>query len=398
MKTKIVVILIITILVNVIFPNFLYATDTTVQDIYDGQASRTDALGELESGEVTIGGSKQAITSTPHQGGAAAHALMGIFLNIPFAFNIVTTIFARSSSGDVIYITDADGNQRFNSLTIEDMVFGRVKLLDIDYFNFNEGSNNANDVIKDSVARWYYSVRNLSIVILLVILIYIGIRMAMSTIASDKATYKKMFSSWMVSFVLVFVIHYIILFALAIAKQLISIIEVAASSTGSVYPTLSFESEILNNAFSLTMLPGWSAIPYFLIYCVLTFYIIRFLFLYLKRLISTGFLILIAPLVTITYSLDKMGDGEAQAFTIWFKEIIVNIFVQVVHALIYVIFMYTAGAIAIEAPILTIIFFMALSRAEKMIKQVFGMREQSSIKSMSETLSMSRISKAFGGG
>ena len=37
-----------------------------------------------------------------------------------------------------------------------------------------------------------------------------------------------------------------------------------------------------------------------------------------------AFLTLIAPLVALTYPIDKMNDGQAQAFNRWMKEYIFN--------------------------------------------------------------------------
>ena len=109
---------------------------------------------------------------------------------------------------------------------------------------------------------------------------------------------------------------------------------------------------------------------------------------YAKRFLSVEFLIIISPLITMTYAIDKADDNIAQAYDAWFKEISINIIIQPVHAIMYIIFLYTAGTIAQRAPILACLFLVALSRAEKIIKNVFNMRGMTSIHSMSETLKM----------
>ena len=38
-----------------------------------------------------------------------------------------------------------------------------------------------------------------------------------------------------------------------------------------------------------------------------------------------AFLTIIAPLVALTYPIDKINDGKAQAFNMWFKEYIFNL-------------------------------------------------------------------------
>ena len=94
----------------------------------------------------------------------------------------------------------------------------------------------------------------------------------------------------------------------------------------------------------------------------------------MKRLLMVGFLIIISPLITITYSIDKVGDGKAQAFSIWLKEIIVNVLIQPLHALIYLIFVLTANSIAASSPLVALAMLMAMGTVERMVKVVFDMK------------------------
>ena len=45
-------------------------------------------------------------------------------------------------------------------------------------------------------------------------------------------------------------------------------------------------------------------------------------------MVTIGFLIVIAPLVTITYSIDKISDGKAQGMNTWFREFAYNVLIQ----------------------------------------------------------------------
>jgi hypothetical protein len=58
---------------------------------------------------------------------------------------------------------------------------------------------------------------------------------------------------------------------------------------------------------------------------------------YYKRAFMLAFLITLFPLVAMTYVLDKMGDKKAQSFEIWFKEFVVNVIVQLFHAVVYAV-------------------------------------------------------------
>ena len=88
----------------------------------------------------------------------------------------------------------------------------------------------------------------------------------------------------------------------------------------------------------------------------------------------TGFLIVTAPLITITYPIDKMGDNKAQAFSIWFKELLISAFIQPLHAAIYLVLGFTAGKIMTVAPILALIMLAMMGQAESIVRQIFTMR------------------------
>ncbi len=106
---------------------------------------------------------------------------------------------------------------------------------------------------------------------------------------------------------------------------------------------------------------------------MLVYYQVKFFIVYFKRLLEVGFLISISPLVTITYPIDKVGDGRAQAYKAWLTKIIYNIFIQLIHAIVYVVFIFSAAEIAKTVPIIGILFLTTLSRTEKIIKTTFGL-------------------------
>ena len=130
--------------------------------------------------------------------------------------------------------------------------------------------------------------------------------------------------------------------------------------------------EILSSVLSLN---GLKLAEYSLIYWAMLFTELRFLWLYAKRFLMTGFLIAISPLITITYSIDKAGDGKAQAFSAWLNDFILNILIQPLHALIYLIMVLTANSICARSPLLTILLLLALGQTEKVVKTIFGMNK-----------------------
>ena len=94
---------------------------------------------------------------------------------------------------------------------------------------------------------------------------------------------------------------------------------------------------------------------------------------YSKRFLYMAFFTMIAPLVALTYPIDKIGDGKAQAFNIWFKEYTMNAIIQPVHLILYTVFVSSAIDLATDNPIYALVAIAFLIPAEKFIKKMFGL-------------------------
>ena len=282
--------------------------------------------------------------------------------------------------------------------TIERAVFNEIGVFNINYFNFKTkykigtGSNvkkiKRDNVIgkniRKSVAKFFIILRLVAMALSLVILIYIGIRMALSTVSSDKAKYKKMLVGWFESIIILFLLQYIIIFVIGIgemAGNVIYSIKCDLDKNGS----MSFEEDVMGIVtFNLTGKSGWNFVANCIIYWFLVFIQTKFFISYFRRLITVGFLILISPLITITYPIDKAGDGKAQAFSVWFNELAMNVFIQPIHALIYLVFMYTAGEIAKYSTLVALILLLALTKVEKIVLYLFNLKNVTSLRPVDE--------------
>ncbi len=119
---------------------------------------------------------------------------------------------------------------------------------------------------------------------------------------------------------------------------------------------------------------------------VLLSYTISFGFQYLKRVIYVAFLTLVAPLISLTYPLDKIKDGKAQAFEVWLKEFIFNVLLQVVHLLLYYVLITSAGDLADTNIIYALVAMGSLLPAEKFIRKLFGLESSTSMGKMASAL------------
>lgn len=112
------------------------------------------------------------------------------------------------------------------------------------------------------------------------------------------------------------------------------------------------------------------------IWFMLIFQLIGLAFLYFKRLFVIAILITVFPLIMLFYCIDKMNDGSAQTLSLWFKELLSNIFIQSVHAVIYVVLVEMGLNIYINDPgnwIFLVAAMLMILPAESIMKELFGL-------------------------
>ena len=291
--------------------------------------------------------------------------------------------------------------------------------------------------LRPVISKWYYAIRNLAIVALLSILIYIGIRILISSSADDKAKYKQRLVDWIVAMCLLFFMHYIMAFAVSITEEISSAI-VSLNDSYSVIIGRSegdnaddgrklneYEYEIKDGGkvfdgqvadklremsiirddpdggeqfvwptnemgaarIQLQLEPAGDSeddilirqFGYTVIYLALVMYTMLFLFRYLKRLMMLAFLTIIAPLMAMTYPLDKLQDGSAQGFNTWLKEYIFNLLIQPVHLILYTMLIGSAMDLVSTNLIYALVALGFILQAEKILRKFFGFDKASTV-------------------
>ncbi len=384
MKKLISMLLVAVVLFNFIWCNQNYATTNTTYTEDDPKISSSDLESLVEEGKSKYKGEDTKLEFTPLRSliGTIANLLARFFNLFPKLIQLLMWICC---------------GQQFS---IEKTVFGEIAVFDVDYFNLSDpyeytigtgehektvsSEESAPISLRQSIAKFYYILRLFAAAISLLILIYVGIRMALATVADDKAKYKKMLIAWVESILILFLMQYIIAAIFGLGKLFENIIynlKELASSSGDV----GFETYISDQLSQLMLgRAGWQYVMYSLIFWVLVGIQTKFFILYFKRLITVGFLILISPMITITYPIDKIGDGKAQAFSVWMNELMMNVFIQPIHGVIYLVFMFTAGEIAKKSAWVALIFLLALTKIEKIILKLFDLRKVTSLKPIDE--------------
>ena len=288
----------------------------------------------------------------------------------------VLTVIPQSVNGILNLFIATTSNGVSDKFTIYDTVMGHYEIFSINYLNVPKSIDNDStfmERIKWNSMKYYYILRNLSIAISLFVLIYIGIRMAISTVADDKARYKKMLINWLSSLMLIFIIHFIVI----IISYLLQVGLATVNKVAESMQISEFETTLLTDASENFTANGFNVFVAAITIFILVWYEVKFFMIYMHRTMEINFLVLVSPLVTVTYSIDKTGDNKAQAFSSFLKELIMKSSLQLIHAVLYVSFIATAGVIAQSQPILAILFFAALSRAEKITRNIFTIKDDS---------------------
>lgn len=302
------------------------------------------------------------------------------------------------------YIETATGKYGIPNikLTPAEIFAGNVSALDANFFK-TEGDHNQElggseksivEQLRDTVATWYVALRNIAIVGLLSALLYIGIRIVISSSVGDKAKYKQFFVDWVVALCLIFFLHYIMAFTMTMSETVTDVLAGDRTDQGRIKEvnirltetdgTTTFKDSGTEVYFSSNFTSvarmkadyqgGTLKIGYSILYIALTVYTVYFAFVYLKRLLMLAFFTIIAPLVALTYPLDKIKDGKAQAFNYWFKEYMFYALLQPLHMLLYTVFVSSALSVAANNLLYAIVALAFIVPAEKIVKQMFGIK------------------------
>ena len=295
----------------------------------------------------------------------------------------------------------------------QEIFSNQVPALDINFINPNTKLTesldedgkiyNSAEILGPQIAKWYVALRNFVLVGLMIVLLYIGIRIVISSTADDKAKYKEHIKDWITAILLVLFMHYIMSFALTATDYIVSAISGSNQLLGFEFSEdnvkaieratdIDIQADSNGKYYYYTNLMGyarleqqansrdkdgnttftWNYIGYTLVYLVLVVYTVMFLIIYLKRVVYMAFLTMIAPLVALTYPIDKISDGQAQAFGMWLREYIYNLLLQPFHLILYTMLVGSVMDLASSNMVYAIVALGFLMPAEQLLRRFFG--------------------------
>lgn len=254
------------------------------------------------------------------------------------------------------------------------------------------------------INQWYAIFFRIALTGYMVILVYMGIRILLTSTAEKKAEFQRLFMDWVVGLAILFLFPYMMKYIVKINNAFVAMVD---ANKGYTVPK-SAQTTPLKNGDDSVSFKGrdarvvdaeneidWSTgrdymsvmgdlatqsekLGMALAFLILTWQLMALVVHYYKRLFMLAFLIVLFPLVALSYAIDKVADGKSQALNTWIKEYILNVFVQSFHAIIYVFIcstVYSASGVNESAGydfILIIIGVTFLFKGEKIIRQIFG--------------------------
>ena len=270
----------------------------------------------------------------------------------------------------------------------EEIFAGKVPILDVNFFN-QDNTDSTHLKLQNIIKQWFRALRYVGLVALLSVLIYIGIKIMISSTSGDKSKYKTGLVSWVQGMVIMFLLPYIMSFILTMSDGIIDLFNKNSDTSITVYvydgSTQNKHQDKMKYTKFITNLMGLvrfqvnsgnalKKISYTVMYVMLVVYTIKFTFIYLRRMIYMTFLTLVSPLVAFMYPINGIKDGgKPITFNIWFKEYTFNALLQPIHMLLYYTLVSSAFSFAAVNPIYIIVVLGFMSRAEKILKQIFGL-------------------------
>ena len=226
--------------------------------------------------------------------------------------------------------------------------------------------------LMNAIAPIYVAFRYIAIICYIAIILYLAIRMLLSTVGKQKAMYKELIKHWVSGVLILLTFNWLMTYTIVLSDTLV---EILASSVG--YNGTIGDKLLGNSLGSLTSIlkAGILAGIYMLILVGIN---LAVWWTYIKRLFTVALLIMVFPLVTISYVFDKIGDRKSQILSAWTREFMQNVFIQPIQAVALILIMMAMKATttmgwgtALLGPIIRLMLLFMLFPAEKLLKKIF---------------------------
>lgn len=272
-------------------------------------------------------------------------------------------------------------------ITVESLLYNQVPLTDANFFNVETaGGFELLDesgepiswlyTIRMMLAKWYFIIRNASIALMLIMLLYMVVRYLIASVPAKKADIKKSLVSWFIGFLIVLFIHYFMYIVLYCNDLFVKIIRdmsnnFASEAIGIESTEVTLYDAVRTKAYEFNFFDGTAGL---ILYIMLVYFFVRYLLIYLKRMVAIYVLALMGSFIGAKYAFDKASGRPSQSMSKWIKDFTFNVLLQTIHCLIYGSLMAVALKVAITSfsgLIIAILIMRLILNADKIVMRIF---------------------------
>ncbi len=339
-----------------------------------------------DEGVSTINGTEKKIQLGETDVGSASSKL-GTFLTTISA--TVSKLMSKFSwEGGFYYVESKYSAEKNGLFTISSTVFGEYLLFNPKAYQKSTDLNpnikpskivELMDTMKERGSTLGHLLVQFSLTLALPMIVYAVLKTVSAKKAADVAAWKKILTRWVLCVFLIILFQYILVAIDNFADVLIETFwqtRVQLEDADCKSFELAIEEEL---ASQIETTGGVTSLAYGIEFFVLTILQALFFVKYIVRAIAIIILFIIAPIIILVHSFNLMLGKESDTLGSFFKNYISLVFMQPLHALFYIVFLFSLSELAIDVPILGLILLWAIYRATNIAKAMFGWDMGSSI-------------------
>lgn len=312
-------------------------------------------------------------------------------------------------------------------VAINSIVFNHVDAFNPNFFDKTlEDTTETTKTLRTLINEWYTFFTILAVVVYLVVFLVIGTKIVLGSTAGGLASMKEIIIKWITGVMLLFLFpNVVVRYAFQLNEAIVGMLETYTVGYGANGTTIgttegewsneeiekrspeyvsrftgssNFGGYEVNVVYQKSLdkyrsgldlariMRAYAGITRKLIYAILWFILfgqlVVFVMKYYKRYFIIALLMIIFPLVAMYYIIENARGKPGQVFGAWAKEMFVNIFIQSIHASVYVVIASVAlqrvqEDLAVNVDhmnwILAVVAINFISEGEKILRKLLGL-------------------------
>lgn len=297
------------------------------------------------------------------------------------------------SKGGYYHTDSTYGASETGIVTAASLIFGEFITLDGKPYQLSTDYNssvtpstvtNGVDEVKKNISGWYQGIRNIVLVASIAAVIYSSVRVVIvdrrsGSAARELASWKKVLGRWVFSLFLIMTIYLVLILISVINDNIMdNLWEIRLNLESGGYKAfeVAFYEAISTGAIQNG---GLTYLAYVIEYVFFIFVQLMFAIKYILRAVVLMFFYAIAPFIVFMNGFNLMRGKDGDVLKDFFKNFLSLTFMQPLHAMLYLVIMFSVSEIASTIPLAGIFVLFMLYRSDKIAKTMLQLETGISI-------------------